>query len=59
MLTTLIFSPMMIFGNIEEKQDVILELFSNFEEDQVIIFLPTELFLYDFTELFLYFFFTT
>lgn len=59
MLTTLIFSPMMIFGNIEEKQDVILELFSNFEEDQVIIFLPTELFLYDFTVLFLYFFFTT
>lgn len=46
MLTTLIFSPMMIFGNVEEKQDVILELFSNFEEDQVIIFFP-ELFLYD------------
>ncbi|XP_011256069.1 seipin isoform X2 [Camponotus floridanus] len=34
MLTTLTFSPMMIFGNVEEKQDVILELFSNFEEDQ-------------------------
>ena len=33
-LTTLTFSPMMIFGNVEEKQDVILELFSNFEEDQ-------------------------
>ncbi|XP_029165452.1 seipin [Nylanderia fulva] len=33
-LTTLTFSPMMIFGNTEEKQDVNLELFSNFEEDQ-------------------------
>ncbi|XP_072747088.1 seipin [Anoplolepis gracilipes] len=33
-LTTLTFSPMMIFGNVEEKQDVIIELFSNFEEDQ-------------------------
>ncbi|KYN06018.1 Seipin [Cyphomyrmex costatus] len=33
-LTTLMFSPMMIFGNIEEKQDVVLELFNNFEEDQ-------------------------
>lgn len=36
-LTTLTFSPMMIFGKAEEKQDVILELFNNFEEDQVII----------------------
>jgi seipin len=35
-LTTLTFSPMMIFGNVEEKQDVVLELFGNFEEDQVI-----------------------
>lgn len=26
---------MMIFGNVEEKQDVVLELFGNFEEDQV------------------------
>lgn len=34
-LTTLMFSPMMIFGNVEEKQDVVLELFGNFEEDQV------------------------
>jgi len=34
-LTTLTFSPMMIFGNVEEKQNVVLELFSNFEEDQV------------------------
>lgn len=34
MLTTLTFSPLMIFGNAEEKQDVTLELFSNFEEDQ-------------------------
>lgn len=25
----------MIFGNVEEKQDVVLELFGNFEEDQV------------------------
>ncbi|KAL6265425.1 hypothetical protein P5V15_002221 [Pogonomyrmex californicus] len=33
-LTTLMFSPMMIFGNVEEKQDVVLELFGNFEEDQ-------------------------
>lgn len=34
-LTTLTFSPMMIFGSVEEKQDVVLELFNNFEEDQV------------------------
>ncbi|XP_029048296.1 seipin [Osmia bicornis bicornis] len=33
-LTTLTFSPMMIFGTTEEKQNVILELFGNFEEDQ-------------------------
>ncbi|TGZ38022.1 seipin [Temnothorax longispinosus] len=33
-LTTLTFSPMMIFGNVEEKQDIGLELFGNFEEDQ-------------------------
>ncbi|EGI57185.1 PREDICTED: seipin [Acromyrmex echinatior] len=33
-LTTLLFSPMMIFGNAEEKQDIVLELFNNFEEDQ-------------------------
>ncbi|KYN21597.1 PREDICTED: seipin [Trachymyrmex cornetzi] len=33
-LTTLLFSPMMIFGNVEEKQDIVLELFNNFEEDQ-------------------------
>lgn len=44
MLTTLTFYPMMIFGNVEEKQNVVLELFSNFEEDQVIIFLLAELF---------------
>lgn len=43
-LTTLTFSPMMIFGNVEEKQDIILELFSNFEEDQVIISLLAEFF---------------
>lgn len=35
MLTTLTFSPMMIFGSVEEKQDVVLELFNNFEENQV------------------------
>lgn len=33
-LTTLTFSPMMIFGTTEEKQNVVLELFGNFEEDQ-------------------------
>lgn len=33
-LTTLTFSPMMIFGSTEEKQNVVLELFGNFEEDQ-------------------------
>ncbi|XP_076236503.1 lipid droplet biogenesis associated protein seipin [Calliopsis andreniformis] len=33
-LTTLTFSPMMIFGDTEEKQNVVLELFGNFEEDQ-------------------------
>ncbi|XP_047350423.1 seipin [Vespa velutina] len=34
MLSTLTFSPMMIFGTTEEKQNVVLELFGNFEEDQ-------------------------
>ncbi|XP_015593884.1 seipin [Cephus cinctus] len=34
MLTTLTFSPMMIFGTSEEKQIIVLELFGNFEEDQ-------------------------
>ncbi|XP_033180429.1 seipin isoform X1 [Bombus impatiens] len=33
-LTTLTFSPMMIFGTTEEKQNVVLELFDNFEENQ-------------------------
>lgn len=36
-LTTLIFSPMLMFGNKEEKQNIVLELFADFEEDQVII----------------------
>lgn len=35
MLTTLTHSPMMIFGSSEEKQNIVLELFGNFEEDQV------------------------
>ncbi|XP_011300068.1 seipin [Fopius arisanus] len=33
-LTTFTFSPMLIFGNREEKQNIVLELFGNFEEDQ-------------------------
>ncbi|KAI4475631.1 hypothetical protein M0802_015082 [Mischocyttarus mexicanus] len=33
-LGTLTFSPMMIFGITEEKQNIVLELFGNFEEDQ-------------------------
>ncbi|PNF35613.1 hypothetical protein B7P43_G01878 [Cryptotermes secundus] len=33
-LNTLIFSPMMVFGNKEEKQNIVLELFADFEEDQ-------------------------
>nr|CAD7439367.1 unnamed protein product [Timema bartmani] len=33
-LSTLTFSPMLLFGHAEEKQNVILELFSDFEEDQ-------------------------
>lgn len=33
-LTTLTFSPMMIFSSTEEKQNIVLELFGNFEEDQ-------------------------
>lgn len=33
-LTTFTFSPMMIFGTTEEKQNIVLELFDNFEEDQ-------------------------
>lgn len=36
-LTTLIFSPMMMFGNKEEKQNIVLELFADFEEDQVML----------------------
>lgn len=35
LMTTLMFSPMMILGNKEEKQHLVLELFNNFEEDQV------------------------
>lgn len=34
-LTTFTFSPMLIFGSREEKQNIVLELFGNFEEDQV------------------------
>ncbi|KAH0541176.1 seipin [Cotesia glomerata] len=33
-LTTLAFSPMLIFGAREEKQNIMLELYRNFEEDQ-------------------------
>ncbi|XP_057323861.1 seipin [Microplitis mediator] len=33
-LTTLTFSPALIFGSREEKQNIVVELFSNFEEDQ-------------------------
>ncbi|XP_046751449.1 seipin [Diprion similis] len=33
-LTTLTFSPMMILGSTEEKQNIVLEMFANFEEDQ-------------------------
>ncbi|XP_046490830.1 seipin isoform X1 [Neodiprion pinetum] len=33
-LTTLTFSPMMILGSAEEKQNIVLEMFANFEEDQ-------------------------
>lgn len=43
-LTTLTFSPMMIFGSVEEKQNVVLELFGNFEEDQVTNILHGEAF---------------
>lgn len=38
-LSTLTFSPMMIFGSTEETQNIVLELFGNFEEDQVNIFI--------------------
>lgn len=34
-LTTLTFSPLMIFWSLEEKQNIVLELFGSFEEDQV------------------------
>lgn len=34
LLSTLTFSPMMLFGTTEEKQNIVLELFGNFEEDQ-------------------------
>ncbi|XP_043468250.1 seipin [Leptopilina heterotoma] len=33
-ISTLTFSPMMIFGTTEETQNIVLELFGNFEEDQ-------------------------
>ncbi|XP_017884364.1 seipin [Ceratina calcarata] len=33
-LTTLTFSPTMVFSSTEEKQNIVLELFGNFEEDQ-------------------------
>ncbi|XP_015124368.1 seipin [Diachasma alloeum] len=33
-LTTFTFSPLLIFGSREEKQNIVLELFGNFEEDQ-------------------------
>ncbi|KAJ8681604.1 hypothetical protein QAD02_017396 [Eretmocerus hayati] len=34
LLSTITYSPMLIFGALEEKQNVMLELFGNFEEDQ-------------------------
>ena len=34
-LMTLVFSPMMLLGSKEEKQNVILELFNDYEDDQV------------------------
>lgn len=34
-LMTLTMSPLMVLGQTEEKQSVIVELFSDFEEDQV------------------------
>jgi seipin len=37
-LTTLILSPMMVFGNKEEKQNIVSELFADFEDDQVKLF---------------------
>ena len=36
-LTTLTLSPLLVFGQTEEKQSIIVELFSDFEEDQVSI----------------------
>jgi len=35
-LITLALSPFMIFGNTEEKQTIVVELYSEFEDDQVI-----------------------
>lgn len=34
----ILLSPLFVFGAKEEKQTVVFELFSDFEEDQVIIF---------------------
>lgn len=34
-LSTLFFSPFLIFGSSEEKQNINLELFHEFEDDQV------------------------
>lgn len=34
-LTTLTFSPLLVLGQTEEKQSITVELFSDFEEDQV------------------------
>ncbi|XP_067007433.1 seipin [Anabrus simplex] len=33
-LSTMVFSPMLVFGSSEEKQTLTMELFSDFEEDQ-------------------------
>jgi len=38
-LKTLILSPFFLFGPTEEKQGVIVELFNDYEEDSVCIFI--------------------
>lgn len=44
-LTTFTFSPMLIFGTREEKQNIVLELFGSFEEDQVNLTIFSHLFI--------------
>lgn len=34
-MQTIVFSPFFVFGNMEEKQRLVVELFSDYKEDEV------------------------